>query len=163
LARDARPQVSSGGRVVAVSGAGGKGTSILDLNSGRALWPGSALRLAEVLRKAAPPLLSSLDLRQCRGARPLSCSSVAHFFLLPLCLFPPCCWIFFLTLAWHTVSPSCASFSLPIFLLGFSAASFALAVPLFSLSLSHGIFSCSSCAIFLLCPFSHSRLAFSMF
>ena len=57
-------QVSSSGRVAAVSGVGGKGTSALPLAGGRALGPDGARRLAEVLREAPTPLLASLDLRQ---------------------------------------------------------------------------------------------------
>ncbi len=61
--RYARLQVSSRGRVAAVSAAGAKGSSALDLSGGRGLGREGAQRLADLLREAPPPFLASLDLR----------------------------------------------------------------------------------------------------
>ena len=48
-----------------VSGAGAGGTSCVPLSGGAPLGPDGARRLAELVREAPPPLLTSLDLR-CR-------------------------------------------------------------------------------------------------
>jgi hypothetical protein len=52
------------GAVRLVSGVGGKGTSYMELSGGKGLGPDGAQRLAELLREAAPPLLTSLTLRR---------------------------------------------------------------------------------------------------
>ncbi len=54
-------QVSSGGAVKLV---GAKGTSKMELNSGRSLGPEGAMRLADMMREAQPMMLARLDLRQ---------------------------------------------------------------------------------------------------
>ena len=46
-----------------VSGAGAKGTSRMTLSGGKGLGPEGAQRLAELLRKAPPPMLEAMDLR----------------------------------------------------------------------------------------------------
>ena len=61
--RHAACQVSSGGDVKVVSGAGAKGTSWMRLSGGTGLGPDGAERLAELLREAPPPMLAALDLR----------------------------------------------------------------------------------------------------
>ncbi len=56
-------QVGSSGGIWLVSGVGAKGTSAMTLSGGRGLGPDGAQRLAELLQKAPPPLLTSLSLR----------------------------------------------------------------------------------------------------
>ena len=57
-------QVGSDGAVRVVSGAGGKGTSRMALSGGKGLGTDGAQRLADMLKKAPPPLLASIDIRQ---------------------------------------------------------------------------------------------------
>ncbi len=59
----AERQVSPRGAIKLVSGVGAKGTSKMELSSGRGLGREGATRLAGLLREV-PPLLASLDLRQ---------------------------------------------------------------------------------------------------
>jgi hypothetical protein len=56
-------QVGSDGAVRVVSGAEGEGTSLMTLSGGKGLGTDSAQRLADLLHKAPPPLLASLDIR----------------------------------------------------------------------------------------------------
>ena len=58
-----RGQVTSGGEVRAVSGVGAKGTSRMTLGGGTGLGTHGALRLADLLREAPPPMLAKLNLR----------------------------------------------------------------------------------------------------
>ena len=61
--RAARGQVTSGGDILVVSGAGDKGASRMTLSGGKGLGPDGAQRLADVLQKAPPAMLAVLDLR----------------------------------------------------------------------------------------------------
>ena len=56
-------QIGSDGNVRLVSGVGAKGTSNMTLSGGKGLGPDGAQRLAGLLFKAPPPLLSTLNLR----------------------------------------------------------------------------------------------------
>ena len=56
-------QVDSDGDVLVVSGVGAKGTSYMKLSGGKGLGPDGAHRLADLLQKAPPPMLATLDLR----------------------------------------------------------------------------------------------------
>ncbi len=47
-----------------VSGVGAKGTSTVSLSGRRGLGPEGAVRLADLLREAPPPLLASINLRR---------------------------------------------------------------------------------------------------
>ena len=60
--RAARGQVTAGGDVLVVSGIGAKGTSWMTLSGGKGLGSDGAQRLADVLQKAAPPMLAVMDL-----------------------------------------------------------------------------------------------------
>jgi hypothetical protein len=55
-------QVYSNGDVLVVSGVGAKGTSYMKLSGGKGLGQDGAQRLADLLQKAPPPMLATLDL-----------------------------------------------------------------------------------------------------